>query len=376
MRIGIDARMYSPQFTGIGRYVYELTRHLFEIDSTNEYVLFMNQPQYTAFRPPHSRIKKILVNAKHYSLAEQLRFCRLLYREHLDLMHFTHFNAPILYCRPSVVTIHDLTLSFFPGKKMTQWHHRLAYNTVIRSSVHHARHIIAVSENTKKDLVHLLGVNSKKISVIYEGVAEEFKRLKPSDPSLKQLHEDYSLKHGFILYTGVWRNHKNLVNLIRAFGLLCKNPSFKGKLVITGKEDPFYPEVKFTLAALGLQKRVLLTGLVSEKMLIALYNAATVYCLPSLYEGFGLSPLEAMACGTPVVASQTSCIPEVCGQDNAIFFDPKSPQAIANALQNIWDDPEIQKRLIENGLRHVKRFSWRAMAETTKKVYEGIDGKT
>src|SRR3989338_7269671 len=130
MRIGIDARMYSTEFTGIGRYVYELVKQLLKEDKKNEYVLFMNKEVYDEFESPGKRVRKVLVNAKHYSLAEQVGYCWTLYRAKLDLMHFTHFNAPIFYRRPSVVTIHDLTLSFFPGKKMNSWFYKKAYNLV------------------------------------------------------------------------------------------------------------------------------------------------------------------------------------------------------------------------------------------------------
>src|SRR5690242_14363572 len=141
--------MYSSRFTGIGRYVYELTQNLFRIDPNNEYVLFFNNPEYKEFKLPNSRVSKVLVNAPHYSIKEQTVFPKYLQKAKLDLMHFTHFNAPIFYFGRSVVTIHDLTLSFFPGRKMTSLVHRLGYQATIRSIVRKAKKIIAVSENTK-----------------------------------------------------------------------------------------------------------------------------------------------------------------------------------------------------------------------------------
>jgi len=368
MRIGIDARMYSSAFTGIGRYVYELTQRLFEMDHENEYVLFMNDPHFDEFQPPNDRVKKVRVNAHHYSWAEQTSYCRTLNREKLDLMHFTHFNAPILYRRPSVVTIHDLTLSYFPGKKMTSPIHRMAYHWVLGSIVRRSKQIIAVSENTKVDLMKLLKVSTEKVSVIYEGVAKEFTVTDDLD-FMKEVSGKYGIINEFLLYTGVWRSHKNIVGLIQAFARLREDPKFDGQLVITGREDPFYPEVKEAIKGLGLEDHVILTGLVDEKELIALYNGATVYVLPSFYEGFGLSPLESMSCGTPVAASNTSCIPEVCGDENALFFDPENIEDMTKVIGELWFDEDLQEKLRRQGLRRVNDFSWEKMTKRTFALY-------
>ena len=372
MRIGIDARMYSAEFTGIGRYVYELVRQLAEIDKKNEYVLFMNRPEYDTFDPPNKRFSKVLVNAKHYTIKEQLHYLRVLKKAKLDLMHFTHFNAPILYQKPSVVTIHDLTLSFFPGKKMNSAFYRMAYNVVLKSAVKHSKRVIAVSENTKQDLMEVLGTPSPKVEVIYEGVTDQF-----GPRGDKEKIEDVKLKYGiskeFLLYTGVWRGHKNLVNLIKAFALLRDGPeAFDLSLVITGEEDPYYPEVKRTVNELGLEHHVIYTGMVSEPELVCLYQAAKLYVFPSLYEGFGLPPLEAMRCGTPVVASKTSCIPEVCGEHNALYFDPYDPEDIASTVRKVLLDSGLYDDLRECGLKHSLKFSWEGMAEKTLAVYENV----
>lgn len=374
MRIGIDARMYSTEFTGIGRYVCELVKHVTALDEANEYVLFMNQPEHESFDPPSKRVSKVLVNARHYSLKEQLNYFWVLKRAKLDLMHFTHFNAPILYRKPSIVTIHDLTLSFFPGKKMNSALRRMAYNRVLKAAVKHAHRVIAVSENTKADLVEVVKTSSAKVEVIYEGVGEEF-----GPRGDKELQEDVLKKYGitkdFLLYTGVWRGHKNLVNLIKAFALLREAPNaFDKQLVITGEEDPYYPEVKRTVKELGLEHHVIYTGMISEKELVALYQSAEVYVFPSLYEGFGLPPLEAMRCGTPVVASKSSCIPEICGEVNALFFDPYDPEDIANSIQKVLLDEGLRGELRECGLKHSLKFSWEKMAEKTLKVYGEVLG--
>jgi len=223
-------------------------------------------------------------------------------------------------------------------------------------------------ENTKHDLIKLLKVPPSKIKVIYEAVGQEFSK-NPSSKDLKSITLKYHLTSDFILYTGVWRNHKNIINLLRAFSLLTKNPAFQGQLVLTGKEDPFYPEVKTTIKDLKLNSRIVLTGLIPEQDLITLYYKAKIFCLPSLYEGFGLSPLEAMACGTPVAVSNTSCLPEICGHPNALFFDPLNPTSIAENLLKLWTSEALQKRLRKNGLAHVKKFSWDKMVKETWQLY-------
>lgn len=371
MRIGIDARMYSTEFTGIGRYVYELVKALTELDDKNEYVLFMNEPEYSKFVESR-RVKKVLVKARHYSVREQLGYLWTLRRAKLDLMHFTHFNAPILYRKPSVVTIHDLTLSFFPGKKMNSAFYRMAYNTVLKAAVRNARKVIAVSENTKADLVEIAGTSPSKVEVVYEGVGEEFGPR--GDQELQEdVHRKYSITRDFLLYTGVWRGHKNLVNLIRAFALLREGEEGHDlQLVITGEEDPYYPEVKRTVKELGLEHHVIYTGMVPEKELVALYQTATAYVFPSLYEGFGLPPLEAMRCGTPVVASKVSCIPEICGEASAIYFDPYDPEDISNSIRKVLLDENLQKELRECGLKHSLKFSWEKMAQKTLEIYTDI----
>ncbi|MBD3328639.1 glycosyltransferase [Candidatus Peregrinibacteria bacterium] len=370
MKIGIDCRMYSTRFTGIGRYVFELTSHLFKLDKKNEYVLFFNDPEFQKFEPPNSRVKKVLVDARHYSLKEQTTFLKKINAEKLDLMHFTHFNAPIFYKKPSIVTIHDLTLSYFPGKKMRALPYRLAYQLVLRNAVNNASKVIAVSQNTKQDLLKLLKAKPDKIEVIYEAVDAHFKQL-PTDV-VKKICEKHNILGPYLLYTGVWRGHKNLKNLIQAFAILKKEYGYIGNLVITGRADPLYAKEIYTFARkLDIMDDIIFTGMVSEEDLVALYNGAEAYVFPSLYEGFGLPPLEAMACGTPVVASKTSCIPEVCG-DNALFFDPYKPDNMARVICEIIGDKNKREHLIKNGLKHLKLFSWDKMAKETLQVYKEI----
>ncbi|MBD3360190.1 glycosyltransferase, partial [Candidatus Peregrinibacteria bacterium] len=345
MKIGIDCRMFSSNFTGIGRYSYELVKQLIKINDKekrkHELVLFFNNPEYKKYNPPNPAVKKVLVKAKHYSFAEQTRFLHKLNKEKCDTVHFPHFNIPIFYRKPYVVTIHDLILTFFHGHKMTSWHHRLAYNLIIKNSIKKSKKIIAVSNSTKQDIIANFKVPEEKIEVVYNGISPSFTLIQNPSKYKKTLSR-YNIDKQFLLYTGVWRSHKNLVNLIEAFNILKNKKSLDLKLVITGKPDPYYPEVKETIKRLNLKEDVILTGLVQEKELVHLYNAAHIYVFPSLYEGFGLPPLESMKCGTPVAASETSSIPEICGEKNAVFFDPKNPRDIAKKIYMIYKNTDLQ----------------------------------
>lgn len=368
MKIGIDCRLYSSNFTGIGRYVHEIVDWFVHINNENkrenELILFFNKPEYDEFTAPNLSVKKVLVNAKHYSLAEQTRFLSILNKENCDIVHFPHFNVPIFYKKPYIVTIHDLTLSFFPGQKMTKWYHRLAYNWTIKNAVKKAKKVIAVSENTKKDIVENLKIHEEKIKVIHNGVSDSFQMLKEPSEADKTLKK-YGIEKQFLLYTGVWRNHKNLPNLIKAFEILKKDKNIDLQLVITGKEDPHYPEVRKEIANSGLKDDIITPGLVTEEELIHLYNAALLYVFPSLYEGFGLPPLESMKCGIPVVAANTSCIPEVCGERNAVFFNPYHPEKIADKIEHLYKDSDLQADLVERGYQHANKFTWERAARST-----------
>lgn len=372
-RIGIDARMYSSGFTGIGRYVFELIQNLAKLDQVNKYVCFLNPPEHLNFQAPASNFEAVKVCAPHYSFAEQTQFLKALRKEKLDLMHFTHFNAPLLYGGKSVVTIHDLTLSFFPGRKMTSLLHRIGYNMVLRRSVQRASKIVAVSRNTKNDLVKILKTDPRKIKVVYNGVGDEFKPVVTTDLSRKRLEKKYQIEGGYLLYTGVWRDHKNILGLLKAIAELKKSKEWDHQLVITGKEDRIYaPEIRAAITKLNLEDNIVFPGLIPDAELLELYQGARVFVFPSFYEGFGLPPLEAMACGIPVAASNVSSIPEVCGEGNVLYFDPKNPSEMAEVIWKAWSNEQLRSELKTKGLVRAAEFSWSKMAKETLDIYKDV----
>ncbi len=367
-KIGIDCRMFSDSFTGIGRYNYELTKRLFSQTEINgkpvEWVIFMNEPEAGNFSFP-DHVKKVSVNARHYTFREQWAFWRILMKEKCDLVHFTHFNLPFLYRRKFVVTIHDTTISFFPGKKMNVWWRKMAYRLVFGHAVKSSAGIITVSKNTKLDVVKLYPGTEEKITVIWNGLGKDFVSV-DIDEQL-QVSKRYDLSDRFLLYTGVWREHKNLVGLIKSFALISKNnPDLN--LVITGKEDPYYPEVKTEVINWGLEDKVKFVGLVPFHDLVALYNAAEIFVFPSFYEGFGFPPLEAMLVSTPVCASESASIPEVCGEA-ALYFDPTDIEDMAQKVEMLLLDENLKSSLIEKGLKQTSLFSWDTCSKATLNSY-------
>ncbi len=363
MKIGIDIRMFSDSFTGIGRYNYELTKRYFIKYPNINWVLFMNDPEYSNFTFP-SNVQKICVNAKHYSLKEQTKFLQCLLLANCDIVHFTHFNVPYFYRKPYIVTIHDTLISYYPGKKMNNWWCLAAYNLIIKNAITQSKKVIAVTNNTKQDILKLFHPPEKKIQVVYNGVSDEFI---PQTEKIKQIIKNkYNLKNPFLLYTGNWREHKNLVKLLLAFKLIISSyPNLE--LVITGKNDPYYPEVQQTISKLSLTNKIKQVGLVSLTDLVTLYDLAQIYVFPSLYEGFGMPPLEAMRVNTPTCVSKIASLPEVC--ENAThYFDPHNSKDIAQKLLEILKNTSLQKELIAKGQKQSQKFSWDKTAEQTLQI--------
>jgi glycosyltransferase involved in cell wall biosynthesis len=375
MRIGIDARMYGSRFTGIGIYTEKLVEYLSENDSENDYVLFLSKEGMSACTVSKPNFKKTLADARHYSWKEQLIFPFVLLKERLDLMHFTHFNAPFAYRGRSVVTIHDLTLSFYPGRKMTGSLHRLAYQTTIRSISGRAKRIFAVSAHTKKDLIEILDIPEEKIIIVKNGVERGRFEAEVGKETVDRLKERLRIEGDYLLYTGVFREHKNLVRLVEAFGKIAAEfPAVD--LVLVGKEDPGYRDVRDAIVRLGLSGRVKLPGFMDSSDLVTLYKGAIGYAFPSLYEGFGLPILEAMAAGIPVLCSKGSSLTEVAGDANAAFFNPLDTENMASVMAEFLRNGELRKQLSERGLVRVREFSWEktgaAILSEYRKVLEEI----
>lgn len=372
MRIGIDARAK----TGIGRYAKNLISSLSLIDKKNEYVLFLNKLLFDELTLNETQFRKVLIRSRYYSFGEQIFLPLQIAQHQIDIMHFLHFSVPLIYNRPYIVTIHDLTLSFFPGKRKGIRRSMMikGYRTVLNHAVKRANHIISVSEHTKNDISQITSVPKNKISVLYEGYDRSLFRPIIDENKLEKMRSTYHLPHEYILYIGVWRDHKNVINLIKAYHFLRQKYGITHKLIIAGEEDTRYPEIKQEIHRLNLASDVIITGFIADKDIASLYSAADLFVFPSFYEGFGLPPIESIACGTPVASSQTSCMPEIL--DNAaIFFDPYSIQDMADAIYRCISDIHLRNRLLDRGKKLLPRYNWKHMAEHTLELYTTLHGK-
>lgn len=360
-RIGIDCRFYSENF-GIGRYIIELLNNLQDLDSQNEYFLFLNPKGFKEYEVKNKNFHKVLASAKHYSWQEQTVFLSQLLKHKLDLVHYTNFNGPILYPKKTVITIHDLTLHLFPGKKQNSLIHRLAYHLTFWLNTKHAKQIITVSKTTKDVLGTINKKLLRKTQAITLGISKDF----TNAPTLEKI--SIKLPDKYLLYTGNWREHKNTVNLIKSFALLKKDYNYPGKLIITGISRPDYPNLPQLATELNIKEHVVFPGYLPISELPTLFNKADAYILPSLMEGFGLPALEAMQRNTPVACSNIPSLKEVAS-NAAIFFDPNSPKDMAEKVNQLLTNETLKATIIQAGKENLKNFSYPHMTSETLKTY-------
>ncbi|MDD2730663.1 MAG: glycosyltransferase family 1 protein [Candidatus Portnoybacteria bacterium] len=366
MTIGIDARFFGPRAKGLGRYTEKLIAELEKQDSVNDYVIFLRQPEFLRYQPANPRFKKVLADWRWYSLAEQIFMPLAIARQKVDLMHFPHFNVPIFWRGPFVVTVHDLILRHFSTRRastlgpLSYWFKYQIYKIVIKSAVKRAAKIITISRFVKEDIMKSFNVPADRIAVIYEGApaAESEKKIKNRPVGR------------YLLYVGNAYPHKNLENLLAAFEILRRDYQPDLRLVLVGEEDYFYRRLK-ARAPNG----VVFAGFASDRELAEIYQRAGVYVFPSLCEGFGLPPLEAMACGVPVAAAKATCLPEVLGEA-AVYFDPKDANDMASKIAGILKNNQLRQTLKEKGLAQIKKYSWEKMACQTMEIYAGVDFRT
>jgi len=369
MRIGIDARMYGDAVTGIGIYTKNLIDYLLKIDTKNEYVIFLLPKNFDKFQTSNQKVKKIKVNIHWYSFAEQFKLPRILLREKIDLMHFPHFNVPIFYPKKFICTIHDITPKFFPGhlrKKSIK--RKIGYWLVFKLGIKRAKTIISVSQHTKNHLIKYYKLKSEKIKVIYPGLNQNLQPVQ-NYGIINKLREKYDITKPFIFYVGLWRDHKNLPGLVEAFEILLKKYKLDMQLVLGGQDDPNYPQARQTWEKLNLDKDIIRPGFISNEELPIFYNAAEVFVLPSFNEGFGLVAIESVACGTPVVASETTSILEVL-DNSALYFDPNNIEEMASKINKVVTDKNLSNQLVKKGQEIIKKYNWQNLAQQTLNIYE------
>ena len=374
-RIGIDARFYGPVGKGLGRYTKEVVDRIIKMDQENEYIIFLGRDNFFEFSDERPRVKKVLADVRWYTLAEQIKLPFLIWRERLDLMHFPHFNVPLLTPVKFIVTIHDLILTKFPTQRATTlsplfyFVKNFAYRIIIRMALRRSRKIITVSKFTKTEIIKQFSIDKNKIFVSYEGIFQ------PSNSNNSLVEKNvilrYNIRKPYLLYVGNAYPHKNLEGLIKIFCRINKiYPNIS--LVLVGKDDYFYLRVKkFAQKVINNKSLIIFPGFVPDNDLAIIYKQALAYVFPSLYEGFGLPPLEAMTYGCPVVSSNKSSMPEILGPA-ALYFNPDNKDETKAIVTRVIAEDDMRKSLVNKGYNQVKKYSWDKCAMETAKIYNDM----
>ena len=332
------------EMSGIGTYIQHLmAQGIYDVAIGDEKVI----------RRYDKTVNVVQFDAPIYGLKEQFRYPNMLIKDAgVNIMHFPHYNVPISYKGDYVVTVHDLTHLVFPkflGSRIKYHYAKFLMSNAIKR----AKHIFTVSEYSKKDIISYFGVSDEKVSITYDGVDEEFEKKNPIDIDYLYTKFNISREKRQMLYVGNLKPHKNLTTLLKSMQIMNRDDI---ELLLVGKAfksiDLYEQEKK-----LGIKEKVIHTGLVSKKELIDLYNLAEIFVFPSLYEGFGLPPLEAMACGTPVIAANNSSIPEVVG-DAAVLVDAKDSEMLSKTINDMIDDDILKTTLINKGFQRSEQFCW------------------
>jgi len=367
MKVGLTGEALTAVGVGINTYTYNLVKELIKLYKDIYLIeyspdnVFNNIPKIIVPNP-FQKFSRIYL--WHPYLALKLNFNEYP----LDIVHSLNQGPGIFKLKKQryIITVHDLLPIVFPRVRPLKV--VLVYKFLIPRALKTADAIIAVSYNTKRDIIKYFKIPEEKIRVIYNGVNENYKPL--SEKEVEKIHQKYDINYPFILYVGRLAFHKNIPTLLKAFYKL-KKYNLPHKLIIIGKKDWKYKDIFDLVDRLNLHKDVIFLGYVPNEDLPALYNAADLFVYPSLYEGFGLPPLEAMACGTPVVTSNTSSLPEVVG-DAGIMVEPYDVDGFAKAMYEILTNDGLREELRKKGLKRAKLFNWRKTAEETLEVYEEV----
>ena len=362
MRIGIDARIFGAKETGIGRYTQELIKQLEVIETNNEYSIFLRHSGYQEYTPHNPGFRKVLADFRPYTLQEQIRFYRLLRRHKPDIMHFPHWNVPYLYKHPFIVTIHDLILDALPElqreSSTRSWTIRklklFCYKKSMKKTLQKAQTVIAISPYTKRDLIKYYHVEKEKIHVLSNGFTPlaESRQTETQRNNDKETFSRYNIGKPFLLSVGSAYPHKNLKRALRVFRTLPKNLSY----VLVCKQDAFLTQLKHWCAKNGLSERIRFIENVPDSDLAVLYRNAELYLCPSLYEGFGMPPLEAMHFGTPVASSNAASLPQIY-KDAALYFNPYDEREMKRVILSILNNDHLRRKITANGNSLIQQSS-------------------
>jgi glycosyltransferase involved in cell wall biosynthesis len=371
MRIGIDARKLHD--FGIGTYLQNLLKELVRLDDDAQYVVLCRADDVDWLRALGPRVQPIVTRAPNYSIREQIEVPWRLWQARVALFHSPHYVLPVLVPCPAIVTIHDCIHLMFPQylpNRLALYYARFFMWWATRR----ARRVLTVSEASKRDILRFCRIPAEKVTVIHNAIDDRFRSAPPAD-EVDRIRERFQLHEPFVLYVGNVKPHKNLERLIQAIHHLHENGYDELKLLIIGSDISKYATLRRAIHKFNLHRYVRFLGFVPDRTLEILYRLTSVFAFPSLYEGFGLPPLEAMACGAPVVTSNTSSLPEVVG-DAAVLVDPTDSRAIAEGLAHVLADPNLRADLQRRGLDRARYFSWAAGAQAVRRIYaEGLEAR-
>ncbi len=356
MLIGIDAsRAVVARRTGTENYALQVTRGLLQAGGEHHFRLYLRGPAPEGLLPLGPHAETVVLGPRR--LWTHLGLSREMLRRPPDVLFVPAHVVPLWHPAPSVVTVHDVGYRFFP--RQHTWRARLYLDVSTRFSCRASRRVIADSQATARDLMHVYGVAPERIAVIYPGLDPAIARA--SEAAQQAVRERYQLPRPFVLYVGTIQPRKNLRRLVEAFARL---PASLGgfDLVLAGQTGWLSGEIYAAVQAHGLEARVHTPGYIAQEDLPALLSAATCFVMPSLYEGFGLPVLEAMACGTPVISSDGGSLPEVAG-DAALLFPATDAEALAAALVRLLGDAALRRELATRGLAWCRHFSWQRTAQ-------------
>ncbi len=368
MRIGIDARLVHYIRGGISNYILRLLPALAALDDENEYLVLHSRKSPPPFSqanfrpvpcwtPPHNRWERRALSLE-------------LIPRRLDLLHAPDFIPPAWGYRRVVITVHDLTFLYYP--QFLTAASRRHYNRQIQWAVRRADHILADSHATRADLMAVLGVPEEKITVVHLAADPAFRPLSAAE--IVAVLSRYRLAPGYLLSVGTLEPRKNLPGLLQAYRLLLDERVTDAPLVLVGGKGWLYETIFAQVDALRLRDRVRFLHDVPDADLPALYNGAAVMATASFYEGFGLPPLEAMACGTPVVVAERASLPEVVGEAG-LLVNPNEPDDIAHGLARVLSDGALRAQMRTLGLAQAARFSWERTARETLAVYRWVGAR-
>lgn len=380
VRIALDARRLYGKRRGVGQYIFRLVQHLPELTDEFAFLLFADQRlpievvpqgcQQVLVGKPFSTESQSISGlwSKGYSIFWMNSLVpKTLRKENVSLFHGTNFAIPILKDGPFVVTIHDMIYARLLNgyENIYRNYHRL----LLPRAAMNAAKVITVSENGRRDIIELLKVPPEKVVTIHNGVDEEFRVVDDAD-YLNEVRQTLKLPRRYVLYVGAIERRKNLGVLVQAAAEILKEGIVDG-LVLAGEEGYGANLTWEKIAETKIREKVLHIGYVPQEMMCGLYNLAEVFVMVSPYEGFGIPVLEAMACGTPVITSNCSSLPEVAG-DAALLVSPSEPEELTVALRRLLTDKNLRAELRAKGLKRVKQFSWRKSAEKHLEVYREV----